>query len=82
MMYVQHDTLELKKQIESSKGFKPTHFIFGLDESGSMSGSCWNTLMSSMKQNIRMIVDSNRTKKNQLVSIFKFNTNVTPVFKF
>ena len=43
-----------------SQGLKPTNYIFALDESGSMSGDCWNDLISAMKENIALISSSNR----------------------
>lgn len=76
-MFVDHSKQELTLQTESTKGLNPTNFIFALDESGSMSGDCWNTLMSSMKQMVATISNSNRLK-NQFISIFKFNGSVTP----
>jgi secreted protein with Ig-like and vWFA domain len=55
-----YDTAELKLQTLMSKKTKPIHYIFALDESGSMSGSRWDELMKAMRINIQQIVNVNR----------------------
>ena len=42
MEFAKYDTAELKSQALMSAKAKPTHYIFALDESGSMSGSSWD----------------------------------------
>ncbi len=62
-----------------SQGLKPTNYIFALDESGSMSGDRWDTLIRAMKDNIALISSYNRLE-NQYISIFKFSSSVTRQF--
>ena len=43
---------QVDKQKLFAAGLSPTHYIFALDDSGSMSGSKWSDLMSAFKSTI------------------------------
>ena len=50
--YVSHNKAEVqKKEGESS----PIHYIFALDDSGSMGGTRWNNLINSFNQTMAKI---------------------------
>lgn len=45
-----------------------------------MSGNKWDKALIALKETIQNITDIN-TEKNQLISVFKFNSNVNMVFE-
>jgi len=51
----------------------PVHYIFALDESGSMSGSPWSKLLMSMKSTIEKIASMDAGKNLLRVSLIKFD---------
>lgn len=53
MKYVKSNALEAQKMSMAATG--PTHYIFALDDSGSMSGQKWADLMTSYKAAIDAI---------------------------
>jgi hypothetical protein len=45
-----------------------------------MGGNKWDKALIALKETIQNITDVN-TEKNQLISVFKFNSNVNMVFE-
>jgi hypothetical protein len=52
MNFKKSQEVDLQKQITL---VAPTHYIFALDDSGSMSGGKWNNLMAAFKTAINVI---------------------------
>lgn len=52
------------------KKSRPVHFIFALDESGSMYGEPWNDLIKALSETIDRI----KPLKNAHISVINFNT--------
>ena len=56
------------------------HFIFALDESGSMSGKRWNNLIKAFKQTLKKIIDASKSG-NIYASVLKFSTSCQVLYK-
>ena len=66
--FVPHNKAEAqKKEGETS----PIHYIFALDDSGSMGGTPWNNLINSFKQTIEKI-KAKDTRNKTKVSLIVF----------
>lgn len=52
MIFVKSNQLEAQK---ISQAAQPTHYIFALDDSGSMSGKPWQDLMFALSEAIKTI---------------------------
>jgi hypothetical protein len=68
MNYVQSNALDAQKVAMSSKT-EPTHYIFALDDSGSMSGQKWTDLMISYNTAIEAIRKISNSETSIRVSV-------------
>lgn len=64
-------TQELKRYIPYPYRCYCSHWVYALDESGSMNGTRWNTLVDTMDDNVQSIPNTGRN----FVTTFEFSTD-------
>ena len=57
------------------------HFIFALDESGSMGGSPWEELMQAFRKTLSDIVNYSTASTNNKVSVINFASNFRIIYE-
>jgi hypothetical protein len=85
MKYVKSNALDAQKAAMSATTTQPTHYIFALDDSGSMYGQKWSDLMTSYKTAIEAIRKIGNAETSIKVSVLiegstcqLFQENSTP----
>lgn len=68
--YVDFNKADYQKQQSQTQNI---HYIFALDDSGSMSGTPWNNLIKSFKETIEKIKSKDSGKDKTKISLILFN---------
>jgi hypothetical protein len=64
---------------ESQSAAASIHYIFAVDDSGSMIGTPWNNLIQSLKETMEKIKAKDANKNKTKVSLMVFNSNLSMI---
>lgn len=74
LKYVEYSMAYAQRQEAAS-----VHYIFALDESGSMRGERWANLLTSFRETINKLKEQDAGRKDNKVSLIKFESNARMV---